>query len=540
MPEGQGYDFLIIGAGSSGCVLANRLSADPRCRIAIFEAGPKDRSFWIHLPIGYGKTMWHPRLNWRFETEPDPNMDNRRIYWPRGRTLGGSSAINGLIVIRGQREDYDLWRDLGNPGWGWNDVLPYFVRLESNPDFPQDQLHGQSGPLHVSSVPQRHELVEAVIQSAGKLGVPRTGDFNGASQEGVGYFQLTVKNGLRVSAAKAYLRPAAHRRNLDILTDAHVTRVLFENGRASGVAFRRHGVERIIRARQGIILSAGALQSPQILMLSGIGPGAHLQTMGLRVLLDRPAVGQDLQDHLQVRAIYKASKPITTNDALHTIWGRTRLGLEWILTRSGPLAIGINQAGLFTRVFPESTTPDVQFHIATLSADMAGGKVHPFSGFTLSVCQLRPESRGFVKLASPDPLAPPSILPNYLATETDRRCVVAGLAFARKLARTSPLADLVAEEFLPGPNAKNVSDLLAFARAKGATIFHPAGTCRMGSDGDAVVDPRLRLRGLDRLWVVDCSVMPRLVSGNINVPAIMIAEKAADLILEDIGARAPA
>ena len=540
MPEGQGYDFLIVGAGSSGCVLANRLSADPRCRIAIFEAGPKDRSFWIHLPIGYGKTMWHPRLNWRFETEPDPNMDNRRIYWPRGRTLGGSSAINGLIVIRGQREDYDLWRDLGNPGWGWNDVLPYFVRLESNPDFPEDQLHGQSGPLHVSSVPQRHELVEAVIQSAGKLGVPRTGDFNGASQEGVGYFQLTVKNGLRVSAAKAYLRPAAHRRNLDILTDAHVTRVLFENGRASGVAFRQHGVERIIRARQGIILSAGALQSPQILMLSGIGPGAHLQTMGLRVLVDRPAVGQDLQDHLQVRAIYKASKPITTNDALHTIWGRTRLGLEWILTRSGPLAIGINQAGLFTRVLPESTTPDVQFHIATLSADMAGGKVHPFSGFTLSVCQLRPESRGFVKLASPDPLAPPSILPNYLATETDRRCVVAGLAFARKLARTSPLADLVAEEFLPGPNAKNASDLLAFARAKGATIFHPAGTCRMGSDGDAVVDPRLRLRGLDRLWVVDCSVMPRLVSGNTNVPAIMIAEKAADIILEDIGARAPA
>jgi len=540
MPEGQGYDFLIVGAGSSGCVLANRLSADPRYRIAIFEAGPKDRSFWIHLPIGYGKTMWHPRLNWRFETEPDPNMDNRRIYWPRGRTLGGSSAINGLIVIRGQREDYDLWRDLGNPGWGWNDVLPYFVRLESNPDFPEDQLHGQSGPLHVSSVPQRHELVEAVIQSAGKLGVPRTGDFNGASQEGVGYFQLTVKNGLRVSAAKAYLRPAAHRRNLDILTDAHVTRVLFENGRASGVAFRQHGVERIIRARQGIILSAGALQSPQILMLSGIGPGAHLQTMGLRVLVDRPAVGQDLQDHLQVRAIYKASKPITTNDALHTIWGRTRLGLEWILTRSGPLAIGINQAGLFTRVLPESTTPDVQFHIATLSADMAGGKVHPFSGFTLSVCQLRPESRGFVKLASPDPLAPPSILPNYLATETDRRCVVAGLAFARKLARTSPLADLVAEEFLPGPNAKNASDLLAFARAKGATIFHPAGTCRMGSDGDAVVDPRLRLRGLDRLWVVDCSVMPRLVSGNTNVPAIMIAEKAADIILEDIGARAPA
>lgn len=529
------HDLVVVGAGSAGCVLANRLSADGRLRIALLEAGAPDRSPWIHLPIGYGKTMWHPRLNWRFETEPDPNMGNRRLYWPRGKTLGGSSSINGLIVIRGQPEDYDTWRDLGNPGWGWSEVLPYFVKLESNPDFSEDQLHGSGGPLHVSSIPRRHELIEAVIESAEKLGVPRTRDFNGRQQEGVGYFQLTVRNGLRVSAAKAYLRPAARRQNLDIVTEAHATRVIFENGRAAGVLYRQGGVERRIRARRGVVLSAGAVQSPQLLMLSGIGPGAQLQEMGIPVFVDRPSVGTNLQDHLQVRAIYKANRPITTNDILRSPWGRMRVGLEWILTRSGPLAIGINQGGLFTRVLPDSKRPDVQFHIATLSADMAGGKVHPFSGFTLSVCQLRPESRGVLKLASPDPMLPPAIHPNYLAAETDRRCVVAGLAFARKLAQTPPLADLISAEHQPGPEAQGDAELLAFARAHGQTIFHPSGTCRMGSDDEAVVDPRLRVRGVDGLWVVDCSVMPTLVSGNTNLPAIMIGEKASDMILEDVG-----
>jgi choline dehydrogenase len=531
------HDFVVVGAGSAGCVLANRLSADGSSRVALLEAGPRDRNPWIHLPIGYGRTMWHPRLNWRFHTEPEPNMDGRRIYWPRGRVLGGSSSINGLIAIRGQPRDYEEWRDGGNPGWGWSDVLPYFRKIERNGDFAEDQLHGAHGPLHVSSIPRRHELIEALIGSAERLGIPRNRDFNGASQDGVGYYQLTVKNGLRQSAARAYLRPARGRPNLAVVTDALATAVLFENGRAAGVRCRTRGGEREVRARRGVVLSAGALQSPQLLMLSGIGPGRHLQELGIPVRLDRPAVGANLQDHLQVRMIYRCSKPITTNDALNSLVGRAGMGLEWLLFRSGPLAVGINQGGLFTRVLPESATPDVQFHVATLSADMAGGKVHPFSGFTISVCQLRPESRGSVTLASPDPLAPPRLVANYLFAETDRRCVVAGMKLARRLSETEPLTGLVAAEVQPGPEATTDSDILAFARRHGATIFHPSGTCPMGSDEAAVVDPRLRVRGVDGLWVVDCSVMPTLVSGNTNLPAMMIAEKASDMIREDAAPR---
>jgi choline dehydrogenase len=533
------FDFIIVGAGSSGCVLAARLSAGGRYRIALLEAGPPDRNFWIHLPIGYGKTMWDPAVNWRFHTEPEPNMEGRRIYWPRGRVLGGSSSINGLIAIRGQREDYDRWRDLGNPGWGWSDVLPYFLKLENNDALADGQLHGKFGPVHVSSIRARHELIEAVIAAAEKLGVPRTRDFNGERQEGVGYYQLTTHCGWRASAAQAYLKPARRRPNLTILTNAHATKILFEGRRAAGIRFRQAGADRELRARCGVILSAGAIQSPQLLMLSGIGPADHLFDHGIVPLIDRSGVGANLQDHLQFRLVYRCSKPITTNDALNSLMGRVRIGLQWLLTRSGPLAVGINQGGLFTRVLPESRTPDIQFHIATLSADMAGGKVHPFSGFTLSVCQLRPESRGSIELASNDPLASPLIHANYLSAETDRRCAVAAIAFARKLARTPPLSDYVAEEILPGPDARTEDDLLAFARRHGATIFHPAGTCRMGSDAEAVVDPRLKVRGAENLWVADCSVMPALPSGNTNLPAIMIGEKASDMILEDTEQKSP-
>ena len=533
MPDGE-FDFIVVGAGSAGCVLANRLSENGRHRVVLLEAGPRDRSLWIHLPIGYGKTMWDAKLNWRFYTEPEANMEGRRIYWPRGRVLGGSSSINGLIVVRGQPHDYDRWRDLGNTGWGFDDVLPYFIKLENNAAFGDDQLHGTGGPLHVTSIARKHELIEALIAAAEKCGVRRTSDFNGSNQEGAGYYQLTTRNGWRVSAADAYLRSAKHRNNLTIVTDAQVARVLLDRRRARGVTCRIGSQMRELRARHGVVLAAGAVQSPQLLMLSGIGPADKLRAQNIPVVLDRKAVGQNLQDHLQVRLIYRCTKPITTNDALRSIFGRLSMGLEWLRHGAGPLATGINQGGIFTRVLPESQTPDIQFHVATLSADMAGGKVHDFSGFTLSVCQLRPESTGSIELATPDPFVPPKIHANYLAAETDRRCTTAAIAFARKLAATQPLADYVAAEVQPGPDYATDADLLAFARKHGATIFHPAGTCRMGVDDEAVVDPRLRLRGIDGLWVADCSIMPKLVSGNTNVPAIMIGEKASDMILEDV------
>ena len=527
------FDFVIIGAGSAGCVLANRLSASGEHRVALLEAGPRDRNPWIHLPIGYGKTMWSPTVNWRFYTEPESNMAGRRIYWPRGRTLGGSSSINGLIAIRGQAEDYDRWHELGNPGWSFREVLPYFIKLETNDVAGDDQLHGTSGPVTVTSIKHRHPLIEATIKAAEAIGVPRTFDFNGASQEGVGYYQLTTRNGLRMSAAKAYLKPARPRRNLEIITGACATRIEIEGGRATGVRHVIGGRERLIRARRGVVLSAGALQSPQLLMLSGVGPADEIKAHGIPVLLDRPTVGKNLQDHLQARLVYRTKRRITTNDQLNSMTGRVRIALEWLVTRSGPLAVGINQGGLFTAVLPDSKTPDIQLHIATLSADMAGGKVHPFSGCTLSVCQLRPTSRGEIRLASADPLAPPKMYANYLDSETDRRCITAGIAFARKLAQTSPLADELAEEVLPGPKAVTDADLLQFARENGSTIFHPSGTCRMGSDEEAVVDPRLRVRGIEALWIADCSIMPTLVSGNTNLPAMMIGEKAADMILAD-------
>lgn len=530
---GAEFDYVIVGAGSSGCVLANRLSADGRTTVAVLEAGPRDSSFWIHLPIGYGRTMWDPKVNWKFQTEPEPNMAGRQIYWPRGKVLGGSSSINGLLVVRGQNEDYDRWAKQGSPGWGWHDVLPYFLKIENNSELGDDQLHGTHGPLPVSSIGRKHELIEAVIASAEANGVPRTNDFNGRRQEGAGYYQLTTRNGWRMSAAEAYLRPAEKRGNVTVLTDTQVARVLFEGRKAVGVVCRTGNQTRNIKARRGVILSAGAIQSPQLLMLSGIGPAKHLQDNDVPVLIDRPQVGQNLQDHLQFRLIYKANKPITTNDALRSLWGRFKLGLEWLMFRSGALAIGINQGGIFARLMPDAKTPDIQFHVATLSADMAGGKVHDFSGFTLSVCQLRPESRGYIALASSDPMARPLIHANYLATETDRAFAVKSIEYARKLAATAPLSDLVEAEVVPGPDVKTEAEILEFARRSGATIFHPSGTCRMGTDDDAVVDPRLRVRGVSGLWVVDCSIMPTLVSGNTNVPAMMIAEKAADMILED-------
>jgi choline dehydrogenase len=526
------YDYIVVGAGSAGCVLANRLSADGRNKVLLLEAGPKDNYIWIHIPIGYGKTMFHQVYNWGFYTEPEPNMHGRKIYWPRGRGLGGSSSINGLISIRGQSDDYDRWAQLGNPGWDWKSILPYFIRSEHN-SRGASVTHGGDGPLWSSDIVEKNELMEAIIRGAEELGVRRTDDFNSGNQEGVGYYQLFTHNGWRVSAAAAYLKPARSRKNLHIETDAHVTGLILEGRKVIGVRYRQDGAIHTTKASREVILSAGSLQSPQLLQLSGIGPAELLRRHGIEIVHELKGVGQNLQDHLQFRLMYRVSKPITTNDDLRSWFSQARIGLQWLFKGTGPLGIGINQGGLFTRILPGSKTPDIQFHFGTLSADQAGGKPHPWPGCTFSVCQLRPESRGSVEIKSADPMEPPSMRPNYLAAETDRLCAIESIKYARKLASTEALKPYLVSEYKPGADVRTDNEILEFARENGATIFHPVGTCKMGSDSMSVTDARLRVRGIAGLRVVDCSIMPTLTSGNTHAPAVMIAEKASDMILED-------
>jgi choline dehydrogenase len=523
-------DYVVVGAGSAGCAVAARLSEDPSVRVLLLEAGARDRNLWLHIPLGYGKTMFHPTLSWNLETEPEPELEGRRIPWPRGRVLGGSSASNGLIYIRGQAEDYDHWRQLGCTGWSFEDVLPYFRRAEDQ-ERGADALHGAGGPLGVSDLRDRGPLARAFIEAAVELGLPRNDDFNGPSQEGAGFYQVTARNGWRCSAATAYLRPARGRANLRVETGAQATRLLFEGRRAVGVAFRQGGALREARAAREVILCGGAIASPQLLLLSGIGPAEELAALGIPVVHDLPQVGRNLQDHFQARMVYRCRRRgVTLNDRMASLRGRAGMALEFALFRRGMLTISAGTAGLFARVLPGSATPDVQYHFIPFSADGPGRSLHPFPGFTISVCQLRPESRGTITLASPDPSVPARIRANYLATETDRRCIVEGLKLTRRLAATRALAPFVEAEYLPGPEAQGEEALLAHARRTGTTIFHPCGTCRMGSDPASVVDTELRLRGIAGLRVADASIMPTVVSGNTNAACIMIGEKAADLI----------
>ena len=526
------YDYVIVGAGSAGCVLANRLSEDGKHSVLLLEAGPRDTNIWIHIPIGYGKTMNDPVVNWRLYTEPEPHLHGRKLYWPRGRTLGGSSSINGLVFIRGQAEDYDAWERLGNAGWSYQDVLPYFIKSETN-QRGANAFHGDKGPLRVSDIGIEHPLVEAFIGASKELGIARNSDFNGKTQEGAGYYQLTTHKGLRASTARTYLKAALGRQNLRVETGAHATRVLFEGTRAVGVTYRQNGSDITVAARREVLLSAGAIQSPQLLQLSGVGSADLLRRHGIPLVVESPGVGDNLQDHLQVRLIYKCSQPVTTNDDLRTLWGRMRIGMQWLFARRGPLAIGIQLGGLFARALADAKTPDVQFHFGTISADVVAGTPHDFSGFTVSVCQLRPTSRGTVRIKSADPMAPPAISANYLDTQHDRDVMVAGTKLTRRLMATESMKGFIAEEYKPGPAMRTDEDILEFVRSDGVTIFHPVGTCSMGPGSKDVVDERLRVYGTAGLRVVDASIMPLLVSGNTNAGAIMIGEKAADMIRAD-------
>jgi choline dehydrogenase len=526
------FDYVIVGAGSAGCVLANRLSADGKTSVLLLEAGPKDSNIWIHVPLGYGRLFKDKTVNWMYQTEPEPGLDGRSVFQPRGKVLGGSSSINGLLYVRGQHEDYDRWRQHGNSGWGFDDVLPYFKKAEDQ-QRGADDFHGAGGPLPVSDLIHADPLSAAFIAAAAETGIPLNPDFNGAAQEGAGFFQTTTRRGRRASTAVAYLRPARDRRNLHVETSALAQRVVFEGRRADAVEYRKAGRLRTARARKEILIASGAYNSPQLLQLSGVGPAELLRKHGIEVVLDAPGVGHDLQDHLQVRVVMRCAKPITLNDIVNHPVRRILAGARYAAFRQGPLTIAAGTSGAFFKTNPRLATPDIQIHFLPFSTDKMGEKLHSFSGFSASVCQLRPESRGSLRIRSADPAAPPEIRINYLSTEVDRTANVEGLKILRKILQAPALRSYVVEEVDPGAKVSSDEALLNYCRARGSTIYHPTSTCRMGSDPLAVVDQRLRVRGLEGLRVVDASVMPDLVSGNTNAAIIMIAEKASDMILED-------
>jgi choline dehydrogenase len=528
------FDFIVTGAGSAGCAVAGRLSESGQYRVLLLEAGVRDRNPWIHIPLGYTKTYTDPRVNWMFETEPEPQLNGRTLYQPRGKVLGGTSSINGMVYMRGTPTDYDNWRQRGCEGWDWDSVLPFFKKAEHQ-ERGADEFHGVGGPLRVSN-PVRSPLGDAMVQAAIEAGIPVNDDFNGPRQEGVGYYQTTTSSRRRWSAARAYLRDAHRRPNLTVVTEAHATRVLIEDGHAVGVEYRTPQGLSAARARGEIVVSGGVYGSPQLLQLSGLGPAGLLQQLDIPVIRDMPGVGAHLHDHFNTYLVWRCSQPITINDLAMSAAKKLKAGVQYALTRSGHLSNAGIYAGAFVRSDPRLEQPDLQINMFGWSAMerlRTGIKPHPFSAFTLSPVHLRPEGRGTVRIKSPDPLAPPAIQFNFLASDYDFQALIYGARLARKIAAQPALQPFIVEEVVPGPSVATDEQMIEEIRVRGVSNLHPVGTCRMGRETDAVVDPRLRVFGVERLRVADASIMPQVPGGNTNAPSIMIGEKCAAMVLED-------